>query len=180
MSGLTDGVPANTVESARRRERRRRKYLSLGTGELAAVAVFALIGTLVSSRVEPQQSALAFWSALVPLLVVLTQAGIYWLLARTWVEQKLMPSGLASIYRAFRILDVALLITGAVGVALWWPVHLGVALASVAILAFGVVEYLNYFVVRLAYPLRHWRRLVGQRRTPQLILDLRAAGRIAE
>ena len=39
---------------------------------------------------------------------------------------------------------------------------------------FGVAEYLNYYVVRLAYPARTWLRLVRQWRVPRLVADLRA------
>lgn len=59
-----------------RRETLRRKYLSLGTGELAA-AVFAAVSVVaVMPRVEIRQDSAALWSALIPLLVLLVQAGI--------------------------------------------------------------------------------------------------------
>ncbi|MFW2242373.1 hypothetical protein ACVH9Z_23805 [Rhodococcus opacus] len=60
-----------------RRETLRRKYLSLGTGELAAAAVFAAVSVVaVMPRVEIRQDSAALWSALIPLLVLLVQAGI--------------------------------------------------------------------------------------------------------
>ena len=66
----------------------RRRYLSLGLGELAAAGVFAAVAvSVVMPRLEGPHDSAALWSALAPLLVVLVQAGVYWLLARGWVEQ---------------------------------------------------------------------------------------------
>jgi hypothetical protein len=39
---------------------------------------------------------------------------------------------------------------------------------------FGVVEYVNYFVMRLAYPMRRWIAEVGERKTPRLMIDVRS------
>ena len=44
-----------------------------------------------------------------------------------------------------------------------------------AISLFGVVEYVNYFVVRLAYPVHGWSRRVREWRSPRLVQDLNAA-----
>ena len=154
----------------------RRKYLSLGTGELVAAAVFAVVAiSVVMPRLEVPQDSAALWSALAPLLIILVQAGAYWLLARNWVELAPMPTSLAALYRAFRVLDAGLLVAGLVGVLVWLPDHVGVALAIVVVWIFGVVEYVNYFVVRLSYPIRRFPFVVGQWRTPRLVQDLNAA-----
>jgi hypothetical protein len=159
-----------------RREELRGKYLKLGTGELAAAIIFALvaINRVLPSLSHPRDQA-ALCSALAPLLIILVQAGAYWLLARNWVELQPMPASLASTYRAFRIIDVALLAAGLVGVLVWWPPHPGVALLVTAVWLFGALEYVNYFLVRLAYPVGKWFTTVGQWRVPQLIKDLRMA-----
>ena len=154
----------------------RRKYLSLGTGELVAAAVFAVVAiSVVMPRLEVPQDSAALWSALAPLLIILVQAGAYWLLARNWVELAPMPTSLAAFYRAFRVLDAGFLVAGLVGVLVWLPDHVGVALAIVVVWIFGVVEYVNYFVVRLSYPIRRLPFVVGQWRTPRLVQDLNAA-----
>ncbi|MFC6356779.1 hypothetical protein [Luethyella okanaganae] len=156
-----------------RRETLRRKYLSLGAGELAAAAVFAVVAaSVVMPRLESRQDSAALSSALVPLLVILGQMGVYWLLARNWVERAPMPAPLVGLYRAFRILDVVLLVAGLLGVLVWLPVHVGAAVGIVTVWFFGVVEYVNYFVVRLAYPIQRWPFMVGQWRTPRLLQDL--------
>ncbi|GAB6924553.1 hypothetical protein JCM9803A_50030 [Rhodococcus erythropolis] len=159
-----------------RRMSLRRRYLSLGLGELAAAGVFAAVAvSVVMPRLEGPKDSAALWSALAPLLVVLVQAGVYWLLARGWVEQAPMPARLAALYRAFRVLDVLLLAIALLGVVIWLPDHSGAAVGVVAVWAFGVAEYANYFVARLAYPLRRWPFEVGKLRRPQLVHDLHSA-----
>lgn len=158
-----------------RREVLRRKYLSLGLGELAAAAVFAGgAATSVGPRLDGHAHR-ALWSALVPLLLVLVEAGVYWLCARSWVGRGPMPAPLAAVYRVLRVATVVGLVAGLVGVVWWWPDDLGPAVLVGGVWVFGVLEYLNYFVIRLAYPLRHWAEEVRQWRQPQLIRDLAAA-----
>jgi hypothetical protein len=164
---------ARDVTVVGRRETRRRKYLSLGIGELAAAAVFAA----VLPRLVGQADQRALWCALIPLLVVLVQAGSYWLLSRAWVDRAPMPATLAMVYRGFRSADALLLTAGLVGVLLWSPEGSRSMLVVWAIWLFGAVEYVNYFVVRLAYPVGGWSRSVRQWRAPRLIQDLRTSGR---
>ena len=154
----------------------RRKYLSLGLGELTACVMFAAVaaGLIVPELASPSDGA-GLWFALVPLLGVLLQAGAYWLLARSWVERAPMPSMLASLFRAFRVVNVALLTVGLVGVIAFWPDNIALGIAFLAVWAFGVVEYVNYFVVRLSYPATRWVAMVRQWRVPRLVQDLRAA-----
>lgn len=154
----------------------RRRYLSLGLGELAAAGVFAAVAvSVVMPRLEGPKDSAALWSALAPMLVVLVQAGVYWLLARGWVEQAPMPARLAALYRVFRVLDIVVLAVGLLGVLIWLPDHFVTSAAIMVVWAFGVVEYVNYFVARLAYPLRRWPFEVGKWRTPQLVRDLHSA-----
>ncbi|WP_280468055.1 hypothetical protein [Nocardia cyriacigeorgica] len=154
-----------------------RKYLTLGLGELAAAAVFVMVAFTLAARLNEPGEQKALWSALIPLLMILVQGGGYWLSARTWIGRPPMPRTLARIYRGFRITDIALLAAGLAGIVAWWPDRLGPALLAVAVWGFGVVEYLNYFHVRLSYPPRRWLTTVHQWRTPRLIQDLRAAAR---
>lgn len=157
----------------RRRDALRRRYLSLGLGELAAAAVFlAITLTVAMPRFDDPQDRLALASALIPLLVVLAQAGIYWLLARSWVGRHRMPPSVRGVYRTFRGVDVALLAAGLVGTIMWFPSSVGAALAVLMVWLFGVAEFVNYFVVRLAYPAHRWVATVGQWRTPRLVRDL--------
>jgi hypothetical protein len=55
------------------------------------------------------------------------------------------------------------------------PDHIGSALAVTAVWVLGGLEYINYFLIRLAYPPLRWLTGVRKRRLPQLVRDLRAA-----
>jgi hypothetical protein len=156
----------------------RGRYLSLGLGELFAAVVFIWVAFVSALPLfERPTDALAFWSALVPLLLILVQAGVYWLAARRWVKQGIMPPGLAATYRGFRVLDAVLLLAGLVGIIVWFPAHPFAAIGIPFVWLLGVIEYVNYFVVRLAYPPSVWFKRVGERRTPRLMQDVRAARR---
>lgn len=161
---------------AANRDARRRKYLSLGVGELVAAAVFTFVATTFAAPSLPgAQSHLALWSALGPLLATLCAGGLYWLLARQWVGRSRMPSAVAAIYRVVRVGLAVVLGLGLFGVIAWWPQEVVVAIGAVALWSFGVIEFVNYFVVRLSYPLPKWFGQVTEWRTPQLMKDLRDA-----
>lgn len=68
-----------------------------------------------------------------------------------------------------------MLVAGLLGVVVWWPDSAGEGMLVLAVWTFGVLEYVNYFLVRLAYPIGRWFTTVGQRRTPRLVQDLRGA-----
>lgn len=158
----------------RNREDLRRKYLSLGVGELFAAAMFGFLASAVVPALVTPGTVQALWSALLPLLVILVQAGIYWLMARTWVGRGSMPLGVARIYRAFRMLDPVLLAAGLVGALVWLPLDAGAVLV-LGVWLFGVVEYVNYYLVRLSYPILHWPTRITQWRTPRLSQDIAAS-----
>lgn len=161
-----------------RREALRRKYLRLGLGELAAAAVFCAVAVfLLTPRLLDERGVRALWSALIPLLLVLVQAGAFWLLARGWVGRAPMPASLGNAFRAFRILDIGALTLGLVGVLIWMPDGIGWGAVVSAVWLFGVIEYLNYFVVRLSYPPAQWPRRIGRWRRPQLVQDLDRSAR---
>lgn len=156
-----------------RRTSLRRKYRSLGLGELVAAATFAAVAILLlTPRLGDWKDAAALWAALSPLLVILVQAGMYWLLARRWVARAPMPSSIAKAYRALKVLNVLVLAAGLLGIVVWLPTHGLFALSVVSIWLFAVIEYVNYFIVRLAYPLHQWPSTISQWRRPRLLQDL--------
>lgn len=157
------------------RARLRRRYLSLGLGEWAAAAVFAVVAaTTVAPRLDGR-GAQALWWALAPLLLVLLQAGAYWWLARRWVGLRPMPSGVARAFRVCRVLGPPLLLMGAVGILVNHPAGVAGALLVWVVWLFALVEYLNYYVVRLAYPAGRWASSVTRWCPPRLVLDLRTS-----
>lgn len=157
-----------------RRMALQRRYLSLGAGELIATLVFIAVAFVaVLPRVNDSGDRAALLAALIPLLMVLVQGGVYWLMARHWVQQKSMPANLAVIYRVFRVFDVVLLVASLSAIVCWSSGNIAAMVVIGLIWVFAVAEYVNYFVVRLAYPTGRWLKMVGQWRTPQLIQDMR-------
>lgn len=153
----------------------RRRYFSLGTGELTAAAVFTL-GILRLAQTWPD-AGIALAAASGPMLLVLVVAGAYWLLARSWVGVRLMPRPLALALRALRWALPPLLATGAVVVVLRWPADPWPLVCALLLWALGVVEYVNYFWVRLSYPVSRWFGEVTNWRTPRLMIDVRESMR---
>ena len=110
------------------------------------------------------------------LLVILVQAGAYWLAARSWggtlADAPCLGRHLPGVPGG-----------GCGDAGDWspWGDRLVARLrrhnagCAPAIWTFGVIEYVNYFVVRLAYPIGRWHRTAGQWRTPRLVQDLRGA-----
>ncbi|GAA1871096.1 hypothetical protein [Myceligenerans crystallogenes] len=153
----------------------RRQYLSLGLGELVSVVLFALVAVVSVAPRLPESGQRALWWALAPLLVVLVQAGVYWLAARSWIGRTRMPAGFAAVYRVFPVLNPLLLAVALLGVVTSWPDQAPAGVLVAGVWLFGVAEHLNYFVVRLSYPLMGWFANVRRRRTPVLVRDLRRA-----
>lgn len=164
------------VKNDHRRSALRRKCLSLGLGDLAAVAVFvyAAFG-VVAPRLVSAQAGMSFLVGVASLVLVLSQAGAYWLLARTWVQVRPMPRRLARLYRAFQVLDVFVLVVAGAYIAVHLSSTRWAGVLAAAVWLFAVVEFANYYVVRLSYPWGQWLTMVGQWRTPRLIQDLRTA-----
>ncbi len=155
-----------------RRKTLRRTYLKLGSGELAASLVLLYLAGYFTPRLQHPLDAVALWSAVIPLLAVLVQAGVYWLKARRWVRRGVMPAELAQLYRRLRVANLVLLALGLVGIIVFWPDNLAGGLAVLAVWVFAVIEYINYFVVRLAYPFGEWFTKVRERRVPTLVRDI--------
>lgn len=161
----------------------RRQYLRLGLGELAAVAVFAAAAFAWQQQLTSAGAVAALWFALAPLEFILLQAGVYWLLARSWHGSDQaqsapgrMPSMIARMFRGLKFINPIILLAGLIGVVTNFPATPLAAVIVILIWAFGVAEYFNYYVVRLSYPWTHWVSEVGHRRTPRLVKDMHAAG----
>lgn len=156
-----------------RRVKRRCQYLQLGVGELTAVALFIWAARFVFQPRLDDTDTVCLWCAVAPLLVIVLQAGVYWLAARRWVNKNPMPRMWAKTYFWCARGNVLMLAASACGVVAWWPSDPKVALSIAAVWLFAVVEYVNYFVARLSYPITIWWRGVSQWRTPQLMRDVR-------
>jgi hypothetical protein len=147
----------------------RRRMLSLGTGELAAAGAFGVAGWLFSGSMG--EGWPAWWAAIATLCLVLVQGGVFWLVARAHLGH-VLPWAWRSAFRAFRLIDPGLLAIALGFVVSQARTAPGAAIASAAVWIFAVVEYVNYFVVRLAYAPLTWFRDVGRWRTPRLVKEL--------
>ncbi|UVI35690.1 hypothetical protein [Brevibacterium spongiae] len=151
----------------------RRRFLSLGLGEIAAAVVFAVVPTALPF-ITSDGAESALWFALSPLLFVLVQGGVYWLIARNSLPGPI-PRAVAHLYRGLRILDPIVLVGSAIGIAVTWPGPSVSAFVVVVVWLFAVAEYVNYFHIRLSYPWAVWAGQVGRWSTPRLLRDLRRA-----
>lgn len=86
-----------------------------------------------------------------------------------------MPHMPGRCFRGLRLFTPVVLITGLVGVIVNAPSGATATVVVALVWAFGVIEYVNYYLVRLAYPWRRWASEVSQWRAPTLVKDVRAA-----
>ncbi|BBG01266.1 MULTISPECIES: hypothetical protein [Pseudonocardia] len=147
----------------------RREYLRLGAGELAAAFVFAVVAVPAAARLG---TGPALWAALAGLLAILLHAGVYWLLARQRIPGGRMGPREAAGHRAARAGSALLLAAGLGGLLAWWPPSPGAALLCLGVWLFGVAEYVNYHLVRLAYAPHRWLHGIRRRSVPRLCRDL--------
>jgi hypothetical protein len=110
--------------------------------------------------------------ATVGLVLVLIEGGCFWLLARSWGPRGRMPRAVARIYLALRWATPLILVLSAVGLAMRWPNLPHARVLGVIAVSFGVVEYVNYFIRRVSYPVATWWRDVRRLRQPRLIRDV--------
>ena len=86
-----------------------------------------------------------------------------------------MPRWVAATCAALRVLNPALLLAGLFGLVVTWPASAPLAWSLLGIWGFAVIEYVNYYVVRLSYQPLAWFARVGEWRKPRLVQDLDAA-----
>jgi hypothetical protein len=96
-------------------------------------------------------------------------------MARAWVKMRPMPRRVADLYRAFRILDVILVLAAGVYITFHLPSTAWVRVLTLLMWLFAVLEFVNYYVLQLSYPVNEWFVRIGEWRTPRLICDLRTA-----
>jgi hypothetical protein len=111
--------------------------------------------------------------ATVGLVLVLIEGGCFWLLARSWVPRGRTPRAVARIYLTLRWATPLMLVLSAVGLAMWWPSLPQIRVLGVSAVTFGVIEYVNYFILRVSYPVATWWQDVRRLRQPRLIRDVR-------
>ena len=144
------------------KEKVRKELGSLCLGELAAILSFWLCFFLLKNRLGDCWGLITILYPLSLLTFILLQGSIYWaILIRRLSNAQFGNGNVPKIYGVFRILDLVLLIYGFLFIV-WNTQSVQVAILATLIQLFSLIEWVNYFLVRLSYslnPLVLWKRI---------------------
>ena len=144
------------------KEKVRKELVSLCLGELAAALSFWLCFFLLKNRIGDWMSLITILYPLSLLTFILLQGSIYWaILIRRLFKPQFGSASVPKLYGGFRILDLVLLISGFPFIV-WNTQSFQVATIATLIQLFALIEWLNYYLVRLSYSLNPfvlWKRI---------------------
>ncbi len=136
-----------------RKEKVRKELMSLCLGELTAVLSFWLCFFLLKNRLGDWKSLVTILYPLSLLTFILLQGSIYWaILIRRLSNPQFGNGNVPKIYGVLRILDLVLLISGFPFIV-WNTQSFQVTILATLIQLFALIEWVNYFLVRLSYSL---------------------------
>ena len=129
----------------------KKELISLCTGELAAVISFWFCFFMFKKWLVDPKMMLQIMYPLMVLSFILIQGSIYWfVLFKRMSNPKFLSTNVVIIYRIFKIIDVILLCIGILVIVLNYS-NIAVTILSVFILLFSIIEWINYYIVRLSY-----------------------------
>ena len=135
---------------------------SLCLGELAAALSFWLCFFLLKNRLGDWMSLITILYPLSLLTFILLQGSTYWaILIRRLSNPQFGNGNIPKIYGVLRILDLVLLISGFPFIV-WNAQSVLVTILATLIQLFALIEWVNYFLLRLSYslnPLVLWKRI---------------------
>ena len=144
------------------KEKVRKELLSLCLGEFTAVLSFWFCLFLLKNRLGDWNSLATILYSLSLLTFILLQGSIYWAILIRRLSNPQFGSGtVPKIYGCFRILDLALLISGFPFIV-WNTQSFQVTILATLIQLFALIEWINYYLLRLSYslnPLVLWKRI---------------------
>ena len=144
------------------KEKVRKELLSLCLGELVAALSFWLCFFLLKNRLGDWNGLISILYPLSLLTFILLQGSTYWaILIRRLSNHQFGNGNVRKIYGGFRILDLVLLISGFPFIV-WNTQSVRVAIIATLIQLFALIEWVNYFLIRLSYslnPLVLWKRI---------------------
>ena len=144
------------------KEKVRKELGSLCLGELAAILSFWLCFFLLKNQLGDWKSLVTILYPLSLLTFILLQGSIYWaILIRRLSNPQFGNGSIPKLYGGFRILDLVLLISGFPFI-FWNAQSVLVTILATLIQLFALIEWVNYFLVRLSYslnPLVLWKRI---------------------
>lgn len=155
----------------------RRELVSLCLGEFTAVLSFWFCFFLLKNRLGVWNSLATILYPLSLLTFILLQGSIYWsILIRRLSNPQFGSGSVPKLYGGFRILDLVLLISGFPFIV-WNTQSVQVAIIVMLIQLFALIEWVNYFLVRLSYslnPLVLWKRIAkGKLEKSRIAKELR-------
>lgn len=140
----------------------KKELVSLCLGELAAALSFWLCFFLLKNRLGDVNSLVTILYPLSLLTFILLQGSIYWaILIRRLSKPQFGSASVPKLYGVLRILDLVLLISGFPFIV-WNAQSVLVTILATLIQLFALIEWVNYFLLRLSYslnPLVLWKRI---------------------
>ena len=144
------------------KEKVRKELMSLCLGEFTAVLSFWLCFFLLKNRLGDWNSLATILYPLSLLTFILLQGSIYWaILIRRLSKPQFGSENVPKLYGVLRILDLVLLISGFPFIV-WNAQSVLVTILATLIQLFALIEWVNYFLLRLSYslnPLVLWKRI---------------------
>ena len=144
------------------KEKVRKELMSLCLGEFTAVLSIWFCFFLLKNRLADWNSLVTILYPLSLLTFILLQGSIYWaILIRRLSKPQFGSENVPKLYGVLRILDLVLLISGFPFIV-WNTQSFQVAILAILIQLFALIEWVNYFLVRLSYslnPLVLWKRI---------------------
>lgn len=135
------------------KEKVRKELVSLCLGEFTAVLSIWFCFFLLKNRLGDVNSLVTILYPLSLLTFILLQGSIYWaILIRRLSNSQFGSGNVPKIYGELRILDLVLLISGFPFIV-WNTQSVRVAIIAMLIQLFALIEWVNYFLVRLSYSL---------------------------
>lgn len=145
------------------KEKVRKELVSLCLGEFTAVLSIWFCFFLLKNRLGDLNGLISILYPLSLLTFILLQGSTYWAILIGRLSNHQFGNGnIPKIYGVLRILDLILLISGFPFIV-WYTQSVRVAIIATLIQLFALIEWINYFLVRLSYSLNLlvlWKRIV--------------------
>lgn len=144
------------------KEKVKKELVSLCLGEFTAVLSIWFCFFLLKNRLGDVNSLVTVLYPLSLLTFILLQGSIYWaILIRRLSKPQFGSGNVPRVYGGLRILDLVLVIAGFPFIV-WNTQSVQVAIIAALTQLFALIEWVNYFLVRLSYslnPLVLWKRI---------------------
>lgn len=129
----------------------KQELTKLWTGELVAVISFWICFYIFKKWLINTKMLISAIYPLTVLSLILIQGSIYWLiLLKRLSTPKFAITNTRKIYSILKIVDVILLCLG-IPIIILNYVNVTVMISAIFILAFAVIEWINYYKIRLSY-----------------------------